>query len=595
MNGETNAAGEGHGGRLDSWKEIAAYLNRDQRTVRRWEQEKGLPVHRLGERPRASVYAFRAELERWMAEQEKASESQTEASPSEPTILPPAVPNRGRRWLTGAAVAIAVVAGWAFWWRRAPSRSSAAAATSGAIRSLVVLPLANLSGAAGQDYFAAALSDELTTDLAQLPGLQVISRTSAMAVQAAHANMATIHAQLGVDGVIEGSVVRAKDRVRINVQLIRAATDQHIWAQSFESNEDNILRLQDDMAHAIAGQIGATLRQGSGATLPAATATAVAPAAYDEYLHAVYWLGLRDHVSMDRSVAAFERATRLEPKFAPAWSGLAEAECLLADYQYFGTGDVRPTAEHAVQQALQLDPNSAEAHAVEAFIAWRFDWDWPRADGAFRQALALNPNSSLTHEWYALYLSSQRKRAAAEEEMQTAVRLDPLSRILQTNLGMVPYYAGDLAQAGQRFQAALQLDVNFTPAATKLWLTDASKGEGEAALADLLHINRMLNTPAAQQAKLQQAFEAAGLPGLARTELGVYRVQCGPGYCSPYAEALLQALGGASDAALASLSSAYEQRDPWLPYLAVEPAFRNLRSDARFIRLQREVGLAAQP
>lgn len=489
---------------------------------------------------------------------------------------------------------VLAVAGLVLWGRRAKT-PPAAAGNDTAIRSLVVLPLANLSGTPAQDYFAAALSDELTTDLAQLPGLQVVSRTSALAVQAQHANIAAIRAQLHVDGVIEGSVVRANNRVRINVQLIRAATDQHVWARSFESGEDNILRLQDDMANAIAGEVGASLKPGDAAPALKAAPAAVAPAAYDEYLHGLYWMGLRDHASLDRSVAAFERATQADPKFAPAWAGLAEGECLLADYQYFGSNDVRPTAEHAVQQALQLDPNSAEAHGVAAFIAWRFDWDWPRADRAFRDALRRNPNSSLTHEWYALFLSSQHRPVQAEAEMQTAVRLDPLSRILQTNLGMVPYYNGDLAQAGQRFRAALQLDADFIPAATKLWLTDASLGQGEAALADLLRINRILATPASRQAELQRAYQGGGLPALARKELGIYRVQCGPGYCSPYAEALLQALGGESDAALASLAAAYDQRDPWLPYLKAEPAYRTLHSDPRFTRLQREVGLPAQP
>lgn len=573
--------------RLDSWKEIAAYLKRDQRTVRRWEQEKGLPVHRVGRNKGASVYAYPAELEAWLDRQDEA------AAPPTPAPAGPAVPAT-RPWLavSAALIVVAMAAGWALWRHRPkPTAAGPVAPASAAIRSLVVLPLNNLSGSGRQDYFAAALSDELTTDLAQLPGLQVVSRTSAVAVQAAHANMAAIRRQLHVDGVVEGSVVRADHRVRVNVQLIRAASDAHIWARSFESGENDVLRMQDDIANAIAAEIKATLGAANPAQARLAPSLAVKPAAYDDYLHGLYWMGLRDNDSLNKSVAAFARATREDPSFAAGWTGLAEANCLLADYQLFGTEDVQATAQRAVQRALRLDPRSDSAHAVLGYIAWRFEWNWPRADAEFRQALALNPNASITHEWYALFLSSQEKPGAAEAEMEAAVRLDPLSRIMQINLGLVPYYSGNLALAQRRFRAALQLDSDFAPAATKLWLTDANLGHGQAALADLLEVNRILSGPVAERTRLQAAFQSAGVPGLANRELVSYRALCGPGYCSPYATAMMLALGGQNSAALSTLNTALRQHDAWLPYLAVEPAFHGLRADSRFHALLASVGL----
>ncbi len=289
--------------RLGSWKEIAAYLKRDERTVRRWEKE-GLPVHRHLHKKQASVYAYKAEIEAWWNDERQKLEENEPDSPRRPLL--------SRTPVVLATAGLAVFAALGAGGLRGRFHS---APTVPAIRSLAVLPLENLSGDPAQDYFADGVTEELTTELAQVPALRVISRVSAMQYRAKHKGAPEIASELHVDALVEGSVVRSGDHVRITAQLIEAKDDRHLWAQSFEGELRDLLVMQDEVAGKIAGQI--RLRLPLREELRGAQARAINPEAHDLYMHGVAFRDNNDEISVDKSIEWFHRSLEKDPITRP--------------------------------------------------------------------------------------------------------------------------------------------------------------------------------------------------------------------------------------------------------------------------------------
>lgn len=500
-----------------------------------------------------------------------------------------------RRTIAGTAAAIVLLVAAGVWLDRWANRLHNGVEAGGArIQSLAVLPLDNLSGDPGQDYFAAGITDELTTELAHIHGLRVVSRTSASQFQNAHRSLPDIARALAVDGVIEGSVVRAGNRVRITTQLIEAATDRHLWAGTYEDSIDGVIALQDRVARDVAREIRAAVKP-EGTLLPETVVgrpAGVDRQAYDDYLQGLYVWNRRDVRSFDEAIDHFSRATVEDPHFAPAFASLADVYVL-----YGLNGDnpkYPPLARKAALDALAQDPNSAEAHAALAATSAVFGWDWPTAAREFQRAIELDPNYATGHQWYAdFYLVPELRFDEAIHEMDTAVALDPLSPIMLVDDGWVWYLRGDYPRAKQQFDRALEMDPNFVPANFRVegWYLaqglDADFARYAAKNARLSGGNEILARA------VEAGFAREGLRGVARAELDDPRrrsvVPRGAVAAQYYAM-----LDDTKDACVSLLTVAPEHSTSLL-YVNVDPRYAPLRKLPCSDEIARQIGLPQAP
>lgn len=480
-----------------------------------------------------------------------------------------------------------LVSGWLYWRHRAANPPVA----EQRIRSLAVLPFENLSGDPSQDYFADGMTDELTTDIAQLGFLRVTSRTSVMQYKGQDKPIAEIRQKLDVDAVVEGSVARSGNTVRINAQLVETSDDRHIWAQSFERNAQDIVALQDDVARAVAQTIQTVLQPGEQSRLE--NARPVSIQAYEAYLRGLNTQKQRTQDSLTKSVDFFTQATELDPTFAPAYAGLANSYDLLSDYSIVPDREAGPKAKAAAQRALSLDNSLASAHAALAFALWHYDWDWKTSDVEFQRALSLNPNDAHAHHWYGLFLAAKRDFAGASQQLQVARELDPLSLIIQTNVGWVHYYQHDFAKSEADFLNVLEQDSNFTSASTKLWLAYACDGKRMEAIQELEDDLRSRGDNA-QIASIENADRTSGFNAAVQSLIDSLSKGATPGTVNPYHLAMLNALIGKKQEALAQLRNADADRSEWMVYIGTEPAFDSIRSDPEFQKILADVHIPAQ-
>lgn len=397
--------------RLDSWKEIAAYLKRDERTVRRWEEE-GLPVHRHLHKKRAAIYAYKAEIDGWWRNGRRRLELAEVKRGAAP----------GWAWRVGMAAGLLLAIGLGIYILRKvlpPAQVQSARRTT-----LVVLPLDNL-GDPQQDYFGAGLTEEITTQLSELQPerLGVIAHTSALRYKASGKPISDIGRELGVDYVVEGAVLRQGERVRVSAQLIRTRDQSSVWAEEYEGDLRDIIELQAKISNAIASEIGLQL------TLPQqsrlASARFINPDAHEAYLRGMYELNKLTADGLENAIQYFQRVLAQDPNNALAYAGLANA--------YFSQSTVfkaplavMPLAKAAATRAVQLDDRLADAHAALGYIQLTFDWDWNGAAREFRRAVELNPSQPLAHAGYAAYWATLGHNDEALHEVQRAQEVDPL-------------------------------------------------------------------------------------------------------------------------------------------------------------------------
>jgi TolB-like protein/DNA-binding winged helix-turn-helix (wHTH) protein/Tfp pilus assembly protein PilF len=320
------------------------------------------------------------------------------------------------------------------------------------IRSLAVLPLQNLSGNPNEEYFADGMTDELITELAHIPGLRVVSRTSVMQYKGAPKSLAQIARELDVDAIVEGSVARSGDRARITAQLIDARSDKHLWAQSFEGPLGDILSLQDSVAREIALQTSSVLTPAARVELT--NARHIDPEAHDAYLRGLYFIQRRDG---DLAASYFRKAIALQPDYGAANAGLAEA--LVTQYVASdkNPAEIMPLAIAAATRAIELDPNSGEAYTALGAIDTNFLYDWDAAEQNLRKGIELSPSSSDAETWYAIYLTSVGRPAEAVTAMQHAVTLDPLSFWANRLLGSMLFYARRYDESLAALKRALEI------------------------------------------------------------------------------------------------------------------------------------------
>jgi TolB-like protein/DNA-binding winged helix-turn-helix (wHTH) protein/Flp pilus assembly protein TadD len=461
--------------------------------------------------------------------------------------------------------------------------------TTGTIRSIAVLPLENLSGDAAQDYFADGMTDQLITDLAQISALRVISRTSAMTYKGAHKPLPEIAQELNVDAVVEGTVLRSGEQVRITAQLIQASADTHLWADSYEGNLRDTLVLQEKVAHAIADRIRIELTPGEQAGLK--RSRVVDPDAYEDYLKGRYFWNKRTGDGLKKAIDYFKQAIAKDPNYAPAYSGLADSYALAGDWQYavMTTKEALPEAKAAAMKALELDNTLSEAHTSLAFCLEGFDWDPETAESEFRRAIELSPGYATAHHWYAWHLALLGRKSDAVTEMRKAQNLDPLSLIINADLAELFLIEGSPSEAIDQSRKTIEMDSSFALAHNQLGQAYLEKHMFPEAISELQKAVQLSGGSPTCMANLARALAESGKRTEATALLNELKSRSSRGY--PYAAELASvytALGDKTDA-MASLEKGYEER--FNPGLLLRPAFDPLRSDPAFKDFERRIGL----
>jgi TolB-like protein/DNA-binding winged helix-turn-helix (wHTH) protein/Tfp pilus assembly protein PilF len=498
---------------------------------------------------------------------------------------PPASPVRPvlRKWYAVSALLLLSVAIAAFLvqrWKNAPPL----------ITSIAVLPLANVSGDASQDYFSDGMTDELITELGQIRELRVISRTSAMTYKQTRKSVPQIARELNVDAIIEGAVMRSGNRVRITAQLIRATDDKHLWAQGYQGELRDALTLQSEVAQAIAGQIRSTLTLGARAQLRSPQRVSVQ--AYDAYLKGRYFWNKRTADGFSKAVDSFNEAVRLEPAYARAYAGLADSYALMGDWEYgiLEPGDAFRKAKAAAAKAIELDDTLAEAHTSLAFVLDSYDWDWAGAEREYQRGIGLNPGYATLHHWYAWHLVVTGRTDQAMTEMRKAENLDPLSLIIGSDMADVLFIARRYDEAIKQSRQIIDMDSDFAVAHYQLGQALAQKHQYSEAIAELQRAIELSGGNSVCTLNLAYVYGISGRRKEARTLIGRLSKQSGTGFSNAPEIALAYVGLGDTNQAIVWLETAYRER--FNPSVLLRPSFDPIRTDPRFLNLLRKIGIS---
>jgi len=470
-----------------------------------------------------------------------------------------------------------------------PFRSAEQATVAPRIRSIAVLPLDNYSGDPNQDYFAEGMTDELTSDLARISRIRVISRGSAMQFQGKNRpSTPEIAKALDVDAVVEGSVIRSGDRVRINAQLIDARADHHLWAKSFERSSKDVLALQDELASAIARAINVQLTPAEQSRLE--SAPSVNPEAYDAYLKGRYFFNRPSDENLQLAIARFEDALAINPNFVPALSGLSDAY-LWAGYNegFLTASEARPKAKAAAEKAIRLDDRSAEAHTSLAVFKFFYEYDWEGCEAEFRRAFELNPNYAFAHDQFSLALAFQGRFDESIAESRRAEELDPLNPQIPIDAIFALAWKGDFQAARERAAQAAALDPTFFFSPFAYGWIDIQAGNPDDAVPRFRHAKSM-GSPAFVGAWLAYAYGASGDSGQAENELADLKRRALDGAVAPFDNALVALGRGETARAVSYLEQAYALDSQWLGWLGEDRVFDPLRADPRFAALLDTLG-----
>jgi serine/threonine protein kinase/Tfp pilus assembly protein PilF len=466
-------------------------------------------------------------------------------------------------------------------------------AVAGRIKAIAVLPLANLSRNPDEDYFVDGMTEAVITDLAQISALRVISRTSAMRYKDSNKPLPEIAHELSVDGLVEGSVLRAGDRVRITAQLIHAATDQHIWAKSYDRDLSDVLALQSEVARAIADEVQAKLTPQERARL--ARARRVDPAAHEAYLKGRYYWARATEESVRKSIAYFEEAIAKDPRYALAHAGLADSYNQLCNpvLEIVPQGAVIPKVQAATTKALELDDTLADAHISLGRIKFYYDWDWAGAEKSFRRAIELNPNYSYGHYVYALLLSALGRHTEAIHESRRAQESDPVSLLVNSVAGLVYCFARQFGTAEEQLRKALQLDPNFMFAHWVLGgICLVSMGRYDEAIAELQKAIALSENVAHPRGLLGYAYAKIGRKADALHVLEELDELSRQHYVAPSSRAFPYS-GLGDERWSQALEEAYQQRSASLVWVKVFPLWDDLRTQPRFQDLLRRLNFPA--
>jgi len=508
-------------------------------------------------------------------------------------LLEWAVLRRRRAVLIGISLALIVGMGGYFTWSRWRVRPQPASAHS----ILAVLPFENLTGDTGQEYFSDGLTEEMIAQLGRLDPqrLGVIARTSVMHYKHSQEQLDRIGPELGVQYVMEGSVRRDGDKVRISAQLIQMRDQSRVWARQYDRELSSLLALQGEIAQEIADEIQLTLGEqkridiSRQASLPPKTSEA-----YDLYLRGQYFWNKRTPEGFERAIECFQQAITKDPEYAQAYAGLADSYALLGGYTLSPQTDFMPKARAAALRALQIDESLPEAHTALALIVQNYDWDWQTAEKEFRRAIELNPNYATAHHWYAEHLMWLGRFDEAFRESERARQLDPLSMIIAADNGVILYSSRQYDRAIEKFRSVLAMDPNFSRTGMVIYAY-VEKGMFAEALAEVQQRSRVNGdgswSPWSWSA-LAYIYGRSGRQAQARHALQKLDQLNQREPIDPAVLAGAYTAMGNKDQAFACLEKAYSQHSNLLVTLKVEPSYDPLRSDPRFQDLLRRVDLA---
>lgn len=586
--------------RFDSWKEIAAYLKREVRTVQRWEKSEGLPVHRHEHASASSIYAFKSELDTWWASRRPPLEPEHSPDTTDSGLTQPSsgaerptgaqeAPKRAvmrRAWLIAAlatTLLIAVVVGYIIKPSPRPGTNTM----------LLVVPFANWSGDPQQDHMSDGLTGEMITQLGRLHPQQlgVIAQTTSMLYKGTKKSAREIGDELGVQYILEGAVRREGNRVRISANLVQVRDQSTVWAENYDRDLQDILKLQAEVAEAITRQILVQVSGTREASLSAEGVRSVNPEAYDKYLWGrVYW----DRRDLARSMDSYNQAIAHDPSYALAYAGLAKTYVLLGSTPVDAVPPVqaKPQAKNAATRALQLDPKLDDAHLALANTYLSYDWDWRAAESEFKTALELNPSNPTSHEWYGDYLMVRGRMKEALVEMERARDLDPRAEIINSASAEAYYFAREYDRAIEQCRRALEFYPNSLY--LRFWLGSAyreKKMYPEAIAAFSSAKADSGNNPATIMA-LGYTYGVSGNTQEAQNAVKELKNLARKRYVPAlYFAAIYFGLGD-KDKAFEWLEKAYAERTDRLIYLNIEPMADGLRSDPRFKGFVARVGLA---
>jgi TolB-like protein/tetratricopeptide (TPR) repeat protein len=460
----------------------------------------------------------------------------------------------------------------------------------GAIQSLAVLPLANLSGDPSQDYFSDGMTDALITELSHIRKLRVISRTSVMQYKRTQKPLEDIARDLNVDAVVEGSVVRANGRVRISAKLIQTSIERTLWGDSYERDFTDVLALQSDVATAIARGIRVELSEPEASQL--ANRRTVVPQAYEAYLKGRFEVEKRTPEGITEGVRHYREAISLDPTYAAAYAGLADGLLNTSTYQLRPPAEVIPEAKQAAQKALQLDDRLAEAHASLAAIRF-YHLEWEGVESEFQRAIALNPGYATAMHWYALSLAAQGRMEESITEIKLAREIDPRSLIINANVGWCYYLAGDADRAIEEEKNTLQIDPGFVVAHGYLGQAYLEKKLYAQAIEEFRNTVSLSPGELSRKADLGAAYAQAGKDEQAQEILQEFLRTPKGKYISPYAWAMLYAGMERKAETLGWLEKAFVEQNARMVNLAVHPQFAFLRGDAGFEDLLARMNMPA--
>ncbi|HME38372.1 MAG TPA: winged helix-turn-helix domain-containing protein [Steroidobacteraceae bacterium] len=486
-----------------------------------------------------------------------------------------------------ALASVAVLSAFAYWaWHGSAMR----AGPSSAKVILAVLPFDNLSGDPDQEFFSDGLTEEMIAQIGKLnpERLSVIARGSVAKYKGTRLAVNQIGRELHADYLLQGSVRRASNRVRITVQLIQVQDQTDLWAESYDRELKDMLALQDSVARTIAQQIHITLSPGPRTRLP--SRTNLDPEAYEAYLKGRYYWNKRSADGLQKALIYFQQAVDKDPAYGAAYSGLADCNSGLAWHGFKSPAEALPKAEAAALKAIEIDPQSAEAHASLGLVL-DHRWDWAGAEAEFKRALQLDPRYANAHHWYGDNLSIRRRHEEALREAQRALELDPLNLMIGTWVGLRHYFARKYDLAIEQGRNTVELDAHFAAAHLLLGESYVQMGLHEQGLAELETAAGLSGNSPLYLAQVAVAHAAAGRKTEALGILDQLRTIATAQYVSPYGLAQTYAALNDKEQTFKWLQIAFDDRAVWMSYLAVDPVFDGLRGDPHFQDFLRRVHL----
>jgi len=568
--------------RLDSWKEIAAYLKRDESTVRRWE-EVGLPVHRHPHKKKAGVFAYPSEIDLWLHN----------GHAVQATAVVPLAPAARRTavWWTAAALVLLVLAALGLNVLGVRDRLLARF-VAGHITSIAVLPLKNLSGDPRQDYFTDGMTEALITRLGQIGALHVISHQSVLAYQGTTKSLPEIARELNVDALLEGTVLHSGNRVRITANFVQAVPERHLWAESYEFDRQDVLAVQGEVARSVASSVRIKVTPEEQARLM--NTRRVDPDAYEAYLLGRAYALQPTATSWTRAKEYLDKAIEKDPTYAPTYAALAELYMHARGSPTRRPSELRLQARHWAEEALTRDDTLAEAHNALARASQQ-ERDWARAESEYQRAIAVNGSYSRAHVWYATFLFARGRFEESVVEAKHGQHLDPASPWVNTWAGAAYLFGGRTREGMAFLQKALDLDPRYTDAnivRARTYITNGAYGQAVIELQEAVKLKKereslVLGALAHAYARAGQRQEALELVA----ELEQIDREVEHEYVPPFGLIWAYAGLGDRDRAFAALEDGYKLGSDRMTWLNVDPLLDPLRSDSRFTDLVRRMGL----